>query len=251
MNRILTVSCLAGILVSAAAIGARASETSWNFKFQGGTGVVGTTPTDSAGSAFAISSTIAGVLDDTSVRDTKDGVTLPAAQSPLVVAAWYRPAWTKNDPTDNQAAPWAFQQDYRTPITLVPNHVKTWEDLVVWTTPGFDTTANPQITLYVSGASSPPVEIGGNQIIYKLLMTSHPAGYVGPTEFTLNPAGRLEIPLPSAGTTAGNPISGTGPLAATQTAGYRFNFVTPEPGSILALGAGLVGFAGLIRRRRS
>ncbi|MEI6916067.1 MAG: formylglycine-generating enzyme family protein, partial [Armatimonadota bacterium] len=66
--------------------------------------------------------------------------------------------------------------------------------------------------------------LGAKAIDYKLVMTQWPAGYVGVKEFVLSPTAETLITLTSDGTTAADPISGTGPLAALQTVGYRFNF---------------------------
>jgi len=256
MNRILTVSCLVGILASVTA-GVQAGDKVWNYKFQGGTLAVGTA--DNGSTVFASSSTVAGVIDDPSTKDLRDSGTPAAAQVPVVLAAWYRPEW--NTGAGNPS--WAFLTDTRTPLGTGPieagqssNYVKTWKELVVWTSPGFNTTAIPNIFLHVfpaTGTSVPPSILNGHAITYRLVMTQWPAGYVGEKAFVLSTTGETLLTLPSAGTVAADPISGSGPLAvvgAVQTAGYRFNFVTPEPGSLLALGAGLVSLLGVSRRRR-
>jgi len=244
MKKLLSIACASTLLVTGMASLASASDTVWNFKFEGGTAAGAVAARGST--AIASSSTTAGVIDDPATKDAKDTGNPAAAMDPVVVSAWYRPSWTSLG-----TPPWAWLTDTRTPLgTGTPeagqtsNYVKTWKDLVVWTTPGFDTTANPNFYLHVipsTGTSLPPVVLNGKTIAYRLVMTQWPANYVGAKSFVLNTAAETLITLTSAGTTASDPITGTGPLTGTQTVGYRFNFVTPEPGSMLVLASGLSG----------
>lgn len=263
MKRVLNIICLASILTSAAALSASASAESWFIRFRGGSGAnsVGTIPggtisgiRDNQNQALARTMTVAGV-EDGGARDSQDGGVAPPAVAPGVKASWYRPEWTKGDATDDLAQPWAFNNDVKKPLATSANLVKTWADLIVFATPGYSANS---IWLYIDAGTStntPPTSINGQPVVYKLVMTWAPEGYAGPTEWILPtaPNGGLiaAIELPSAGAISGTPITGSGPLTATQVAGYRFSLVTPEPGTMLALGAGLASMAGMIRRRKS
>ncbi|MCC6485797.1 MAG: PEP-CTERM sorting domain-containing protein [Armatimonadetes bacterium] len=282
MRKVLFTACSVGLLVAGMAGLGHASETDWAIIIKAGSGGNWYGPMDSGGQTNAFASTIAGVQDDSAIRDTKDGN--PPASSPGSTAnsAWYRPQWMKNDGTDSTSWPWAFGSDYRTPLNNTSNLVKTWEDLIVWANPGFinggtpndPSDDHPDIHLFVTtqvnklapSSQIPDGKTVAQPIVYKLVMTQWPAGYDGPKEFLLadpadpnlprngSPATAkillADIVLPAAGTEAVNPITGTGPLTATQTAGYRFNLVTPEPGSMLVLASGLTGLLGLVSRRR-
>lgn len=287
MRKVLFTACAVGLAVVSLGGLAQANETSWAITFTASSGSDFNPASDSGAKAIAVASTLSGVQDDSSIRDTRDGVPPAGTQGAPAHAAWYRPTWMKNDGTDSTSFPWAFGNDYKQPLS--GNYVKEWPDLIVWTAPGFinnltpgDTSDDRSVVHLLLTTTTPsntaPNSINGQPVRYKLIMAQAPAGYVpgangstmptggdgtpgNPYEFLL-PAvpdasaavgGKLliaDLLLPVAGTEAANPISGTGPLTATQTAGYRFNFVTPEPGSMLVLASGLTGLLGLVSRRR-
>ncbi|MEI6915665.1 MAG: hypothetical protein WCL39_11080, partial [Armatimonadota bacterium] len=178
MRRLLSIVCATGLLVTGMASLASASDTVWNYRFEGTTVPTGITGRGST--AYAVSSTVAGVIDDPATKDSKDTGTPPAAIYPVVITAWYRPTWGAGLDTP----PWAFLVDTRTPLGTGPieagqstNYFKTWADLVVWTSIGFNTAANPTIYLHVIpaiGASAPPTVLGAKAIDYKLVMTQWP-----------------------------------------------------------------------------
>lgn len=259
MKRMTTVVCLAGILVSALSLGASAGEVSWTLVFQAGSGgSYGAVLNSGGGKVVASATTAANTNDDPAMKDPKDGTALPPITGAPAMAAWYRPEVAAGQPKQKPIDNWAVLRDYRTPLSA-DRRIKMWDDLVVWAMDGFQ---QPNIVLFVAAGSASeafPEAVGGHPVAGKLVLTGAPSAYWNdpsaqkewdlPASYAAN-LQYLAITLPAAGAIANNPIDGAGPLAATQIAGYRFSFVTPEPGSFVALGAGLAGFAGLIRRRR-
>jgi hypothetical protein len=245
MSKLLTVIAAIGVLTTAFAGVATASETDWVMLITAGAAGTFTSPPSGSG-VSQIAATKTGALD---AKDANDGS--PAFQNApgndIVKIGWYRPEW-------DAANPFA-RKDYKAP--QAPGEEKTWADLMLWADTGY---AGSEIVVnFFSPASQlAPNSSGGRTVRYKLVLTYAPAAYAGPTEWVLPevPAGTTgnifigSITLPAVdGVKVASPLSGDGPLAASQVGGYRFNFVTPEPGSMLVLASGLTGLMGLIRRR--
>lgn len=184
--------------------------------------------------AWAATRTTSTVSDDPATKDTVDGVISPPVVAPVALAEWYRP-WS------NDGSYGFFIRDARQPLASSPLLSKVWDDLIVWADNGSSQYTSDFIHLFISGAGVPNT-VAGQPVVYKLVLTHAPASYTGPTEWTLpaypypdDPSKRpwYQIVLPSEGAITREPIEGTGPLAATQTAGYRFSFVAQAfPGSI-------------------
>lgn len=259
MRKVLLTACALGIIASAFSAVASADEITWTAQFQGGSGTF-SNQTALGGKAWAATSTSGpasgkpGVTSDPSVQDRSDGTPPPpAGTAPAVMAAWWRPTWA----TSGGAAP-LFLRDFRRPLAESDNRIQTWEDLILYATDGYQ---GDTISLFVSGAGMPNT-IGGKDVAYKLVLTYGPAAYMNDAgtqkEWVLPAApqgtGMLQwatITLPAAGAIGSTPIQGSGELTATQTVGYRFSFVTPEPGSMIVLASGLAGLVGLVARRRA
>lgn len=252
MRKVLFVACAVGLLATAFAVSASATESVWTIFIAAGSGGTAADIQGQGSESWAASRTTATVQDDPAVKDTVDGTVVPPAVAPVAFAQWYRP-W------NSDGSYGFFTRDAKKPLDTTPNLVKRWDDLIVWATNGSGIYSSEDIKLFISG-SGVPNAVGGKQVAYKLVMTYAPAGYAGQTEWILPPfpnpdstakTAWFEITLPSAGAVTANPISGTGALSATQSAGYRFSLVTPEPGSMMVLASGLVGLVGLVTRRRS
>jgi len=251
MRKLLTVLAAIGVL-STMFVGAAGAQTvqDWWVQIRAGSNV-GFSPLNSGHSTL-----VAGVRPtatdgfDTGL-DGNTAVGPPPPSDTGAKAAWYRGDWT-----DTFA-----RFDYKAPLAVLPTNVvpKVWTDLLVWA--GVDYQFDKiYVTFFTTTTRQAPLSIDGKKVAYKVQMTYAPAGYSGPTSWIFENYGEVSgsnIMLGSVewpvipGVKVANPISGTGPLAATQVGGYRFNFVTPEPGSMLVLASGITGLMGLIARRRS
>lgn len=252
MRKVLFVACAVGLLATAFAVSASATESAWTIFIAAGSGGTAADIQGQGSEAWVATRTTAGVTDDPATKDGVDGTVVPPAVAPVAFAQWYRP-WNADGSFG------FFTRDAKQPLNTIPNLIKRWDDLIVWATGGSGVYSSPDIKLFISG-SGVPNTVGGVPVAYKLIMTQSPDGYGGQTEWVLPefPApdttaktAWFEITLPSTGAVTANPISGTGALSATQSAGYRFSLVTPEPGSIMVLASGLAGLVGLVSRRRS
>ncbi len=251
MRKLLTVLAAIGVLSTMFVGAAAAAEDNWVVLITGGSGGAFNSP-NNLGHNRIVLGTQPTTTDAFDLG--KDGQAAvppapPAGADTGVKAAWYRAEWGLLDPF--------ARFDYKAP--LAPGEVKVWTDLLVWA--GLDYAQSSLIVnFYTTSSQQAPLSIGGKKVAYKVQMTYAPAGYDGPTEWVFENYGQqsgsniflgaIELPvLP--GVKIANPISGDGPLAATQVGGYRFNVVVPEPGSMLVLASGITGLMGLIARRRS
>lgn len=245
MSKLLTVIAAIGVLSTAFAGVATASETDWTMLITAGAAGNFAAPPSGSG-VSQIAGTKTGALDG---KDANDGS--PAFQNApgndIVKIGWYRPEWDATYPF--------ARKDYKAP--LAAGEEKTFYDLLLWADMGY---AGNEIVVnfFTPATQKAPNSIGNHPVIYKVVLTYAPAAYDGPFQWILpvvpeGTTGNLllgSITLPVVeGVKTANPLDGSGPLAATQVGGYRFNFVTPEPGSMLVLASGLTGLMGLLRRR--
>lgn len=249
MKKVFSVICALGILASISS--SAMAKDSWTMLLRPASDRSGSSFFDSVGTLQM--GTRADANDSIQAKDGYDGFYTQVQGSPAM-AFWFRPDWSAGDPNAMNPWTWANMRDFRAPLTTEPNLVKSWDDLVVWALPGY-TAPTIKLYIYTTSAAQPPVSIDGKRVAYKFQLTYAPAGYVGQTEWIFDEiptsaATAFVIELPSAGAIVQNPITGVGPLEATQTAGYRFSIVTPEPGTMAVLATGLAGMVGMISRRR-
>jgi hypothetical protein len=244
MRKLLTVLAAIGVL-STMFVGAAVAQTDWTILITVGNGGTFQTPNEFNGVRLQMG-TKATATDG---KDTVDG--FAGFQSdPLnnkAKASWYRPGWV-----DGGLA----GRDFKAP--LQPGEVKVWSDLIVWADANYSGSVI-DVHFYTPQTSLAPNAIGGVPVRYKVELACAPAGYDGPTSWLLGMVpdtgtnrliGTVTLPVID-GVKVANPITGDGPLAATQVGGYRLNVVVPEPGSMLVLASGITGLMGLIARRRS
>lgn len=250
MRKLLTVLAAIGVL-STMFVGAAVASDNWVVLMRAGSGGPFSSPTNSGHNSIVMGTqpTTTDGFDLGKDGQAALGPTPPAGADTGAKAAWYRAEWGLIDPF--------ARFDYKAPLS--PGEVKTWTDMLVWA--GLDYAQSSIIlNFYTTTTQQAPLSINGKKVAYKVQLTYAPAGYNGPTEWIFENygtqsgsnilLGQVELPvLP--GVKIANPISGTGPLAATQVGGYRLNVVVPEPGSMLVLASGITGLMGLIARRRS
>jgi hypothetical protein len=245
MRKLLTVLAAIGVL-STMFVGAAVAQTDWTILITVGTGTNFTGPDNWNGTRLQMG-TRSTAVDG---KDSFDG--FPAFQDdPLndkAKAAWYRTDWG----VDKNFA----GRDFKAPLQA--GQVKAWTDLLIWADPNYQP-SSITVFFYTPQNSLAPNAIGGVPVRYRIDLAWAPAGYAGPTSWLLDPVpasgtnrliGSVTLPV-IPGVKTANPISGDGPLAATQVGGYRLNVVVPEPGSMLVLASGITGLMGLIARRRS
>ena len=252
MRKLLTVLAAIGVLSTMFVGAAVAADNDWVVLMRAGSGGPWSSPFNSGHNSIVLGTqpTTTDGLDLGKDGMAAVGPTPPPGADTGVKAAWYRPEWAA------QTDPFS-RFDYKAP--LAPGQIKVWNDLLVWA--GLDYSA-PSIILnfFTTTSKTAPLSIQGVPVAYRVDLVYAPDGYSGPTSWLFTSfgetsgsnifLGQLEVPvLP--GVKIASPISGTGPLAATQVGGYRFNVVVPEPGSMLVLASGITGLMGLIARRRS
>lgn len=248
MRKLLTVIGAIGIITASLAGAAAAAQDDWTVLITAGSeGGTFTTPSNGTGARVQLGTkpnSVDGV-------DGNDGGAIPPQIASPAYVALYRPDYEVIGANPE----WAKLKDYRAPLGLDQYgkaEIKVYEDIVIWASPSY-ASDNIHVYLWTTASAAPPVDVQGQPVAYKLQMTFAPDGYDGPTEWLLNTPGTgllLDFVLPAAGARTANPISGAGGLEATQVAGYRFNFVTPEPGSMMVLATGITGLMGLVARRR-
>jgi hypothetical protein len=234
MKRMLFAACLAGILVTGLSAVAHADATDWWLGIQASQ--------NSYDPGFAvIVGTQTGSLDAFDATSSVDFNDL--ATTPPDVLGDPQPRIAIN----RGSVYGSGSLDIEAPLAG-PGDVKTWANILVVPGSGYNGSTFNLTLGGVDSSMSMPASVGGSPVEYKLTLTNNVAGYAGPTSWIINPQGdpgsaqAISFPTLNKATTAG----------AWGTFGYNFTFtasVVPEPGSFLALGAGLVGFAGLLRRR--
>jgi len=245
MKKVLAILCLVVVLTITMAAMASAAEDNWRFylKADDGAGMyaasamtIGVTPTSKDGN-----------YADQAASDTAD-LRFPIAATSATVKA-----------VEGQFLSMLWNRDLKSPrppwiVPYLPPVEKVWDLRVAGLT---DTSALTPIRLSfltISSAMFPTAKIGGRGVKYWLRMVDNQEVEGAPLNGTV-----WSIPIPTVHSNTIPYFTVTLPtlklISNTEGTfindGYKMEFYqTPEPSSLLALGAGLMGLAGFASRRR-
>lgn len=251
MKKVLAIACLVVVFSITMAAMASAAENNWRFYLKAD---------DGAGSFSASAMTIGvgptakdGNYSDEAASDAAD-LRFPIASTPSSVKAvegkFLDMLWNRD--IKGPRAPWTH------PIYYDPDyppyyHRKVWDLRVAGLSEASDLSPIRLQFLTISSAMFPTASISGKPIRYYLKMVDNKGVENAPAN------GKIwEIPIPTvhSGTPYFTLTLPTLKLTANTEGtfineGYKMEFYqTPEPSSLLALGAGLMGLAGFASRRR-
>jgi hypothetical protein len=244
LKKVLAISCLAVVLTITMAAMASAADNSWRFSLKA----------DNGAAADAFAAMTIGVYSGTYVSkdgnysdqlgsDAQDSRFVPSTGVPTgraVEGVFGDMAWVKD--VKSPRAPW----------TPIYGNRKVWDLRVAGMSQATGNTIR-LLFLTVSDAQLPTPTVSGIAVKYWLKMVDRKGVETAPANGTV-----WEIPIPTVhSTTAWFTL--TLPLLNTSgftegnliNEGYKMEFYqTPEPSSLMALGAGLMALGGLASRKR-
>lgn len=252
MKKVLAIACLVAVLVIALAAMASAAETSWRFNIKADDPTGMNAQTEVLGvystSKDPLPSDVVPLSDGQDVRWTALSGTLMAIGGVF--------------PIDTAGTPAMWGRDIKGPLKpwneAYPGHKKVWSIRVAGAGSATNATIRLQFTT-VGSTVLPPATLthptlGAVPVQYYLKMVNNRAKIGAPGNGMV-----WLIPIPTVH--SGTPyftltlpafnISVAQSEAKMIDEGYVMEFYqTPEPSSLLALGAGLMGLAGFASRRR-